>query len=142
MAELPSGFIVHHTALAVRDMDASTRALSRLDYVSAPDYPDIVVDEQLGVRLRFLIPRAGGILLELVEDIGERGPVAKILQRNGVTLYHLCFEVPDLAASAELLQRDGYLAVSKKMPAAAFGGRLIQFLYHKDSGLVELLSAS
>lgn len=134
-------FVLHHMALAVHDIEASTVALAPVDYVLAPGFEPFIVDEELGVKLRFLVPRSGGSLLELVQGISERSPVAKILSKSGVTLYHTCFEVPDIATATESLHQKGYISVSRRVPAKAFGGRTIQFLYHKDSGLVELLSA-
>lgn len=135
-------FKFHHVALAVNDIDDTTRILGFCGYALSPDYPQLVVDAALGVKLRFLTPASGGPLLELVCGLGESSPVAQILQKSGVTLYHICFEVRDVEEAVSLLKQQGYVAVSKRMPAKAFGERLIQFLYHKDGGLVELLAAS
>lgn len=140
MSDPKEYFQLHHMGLATNDIDESTRSLALCDYILSPEYPDIIEDEELGVRLRFLIPKAGGALLELVAGLGDRSPVEQILRKAGASLYHICFEVSDIQRAFEELKRGGYRAVSKVMPAKAFGGRTIQFVYHKDSGLVELLS--
>lgn len=136
-----SGFMFHHMALAVHNLEESSRILSHCDYIPSPDYPALVIDEGLGVQLRFLTPRSGGPLLELVAGLGDASPVAKILEKTGVTLYHMCFEVLDLPTALSTLRKEGYVPVSKPMPAKAFNNRFIQFVYHNDSGLVELLTA-
>lgn len=138
----PADFKFHHVAFAVNDIDETTRTLGVCGYTLCPDYPPLVVDEALGVKLRFLSLAQGGPLLELVCGLGDTSPVAQILQKSGVTLYHMCFEVNDIEQAFVLLKQQGYVAVSKRIPAKAFGDRLIQFLYHKDGGLVELLAAS
>jgi methylmalonyl-CoA/ethylmalonyl-CoA epimerase len=128
-------------ALAVNDIAESTAALAACGFTPYPEFPD-TTDEGIGVHLRFLVPRGGGPLLELVAGIGAQSPVSKVLEKTGVTLYHMCFEVPDLDVAAKQLRAHGYLVVSKKIPAKAFNSRPIQFLYHVHAGLVELLQAA
>ena len=128
-------------ALAVKDMAESTTALMACGFTMSPEFPD-TTDEGIGVHLRFMVPRGGGPLLELVEGMGPKSPVSEVLQKSGVTLYHMCFEVPDLDLAAKQLRAEGYLAVSKKIQAKAFNNRSIQFLYHVHAGLVELLQAA
>ena len=131
----------HHMALAVNDISDSTAALMACGFVLSPEFPD-TTDEGIGVHLRFLVPRGGGTLLELVAGISSKSPVSEVLQKSGVTLYHMCFEVPDIDVAAKHLRAQGYLVVSKKIPAKAFNSRPIQFLYHVHAGLVELLQAA
>jgi len=140
MIESRKHFQFHHIGLATHDIEASTRSLSLCDYIVAPEYPDLIVDEALGVQLRFLTSKRGGPLVELVAGLGEKSPVAQILNKGGASLYHICFEVPDVDQAFEELRPGGYKAVSKVVSAKAFEGRLIQFVYHKDTGLVELLA--
>lgn len=131
----------HHMALAVNDIAESTAALTACGFTVSPEFPD-TTDEGIGVHLRFLVPHGGGPLLELVAGIGTKSPVSEVLQKSGVTLYHMCFEVPDIDLAARQLRAHGYLVVSKRIPAKAFNGRSIQFLYHVHAGLVELLQAA
>ena len=134
-------FRFHHMALAVRDIADSTRTLSVCGFRLSPEYPD-TTDEGIGVHLRFLVPHDGGPLLELVAGIAEKSPVQDVLRKSGVSLYHMCFEVPNIEEASKRLRSAGYLAVSKRILAKAFNDRPIQFLYHADAGLVELLEAA
>ena len=132
-------FKIHHFGLAVRDIEAATLALLPMGATLSTEFPD-TVDEGLGVSLRFLVTAAGAPLLELVAGLSSKSPVSAILSKGGPSLYHICYEVLDLENAAAMLRDKGYIAVSRPMPAKAFAGRLIQFLHHPESGLIELLA--
>ena len=77
--------------------------------------------------------------MELVADLDEGGPVSRILEKNGPTPYHTCYAVDSLTDAVSTLRSSGYRPVTRAIPAVAFGERLVQFLHHPDSGLVELV---
>ncbi|MFM7815814.1 MAG: VOC family protein [Verrucomicrobiota bacterium] len=137
---LESHFVFHHVGLAVKDIEASTKALSSCGLKASEEFPD-AIDELIGVRLRFLAPNGNGPLVELVSGLDEVNPVRETLSKNGVCLYHMCFEVPNLVEAANHLKSSSYLAVSNPIKAKAFSNRPIQFFYHVDSGLIEILEA-
>lgn len=137
---LENQFVFHHVGLAVKDIEASTKALFACGLQVSKQFPD-AIDEQIGVRLRFLEPNGNGPLVELVSGLSDVNPVRETLSKNGVCLYHTCFEVPNLLEASNHLKSWGYLAVSNPIKAKAFSNRPIQFFYHVDSGLVEILEA-
>lgn len=137
---IPSvGFHFHHVGLAVRDIAAATEALGATGLVPAPELPD-AIDPVLKVRLRFLrasSPQAP--LVELVEGLGDGNPVEQLLQKVGPGPYHLCFAVESLEAGAAQLRDHKYRPITGRIPAVAFGGALVQFFFHAQCGLVELV---
>lgn len=135
-----AGFIFHHVGMAVSDVDASTRALAVLGFSPDPMMPD-ALEEQYGVRLRFLTCAKLRPMLELVAPTRTDSAVSDLLIQRGVGLYHSCFEVPSLHAAIETLARNGFRRVGQALRATAFRGRQIQFLHHPAAGLIELLEA-
>jgi methylmalonyl-CoA/ethylmalonyl-CoA epimerase len=131
-------FRFHHVGLAVRAINEAALALTVFGLRPDSALPD-VVDPEMHVRLRFLRAGPDQPVVELVEGLKEGSPVADILARNGPMPYHLCFAVTSLADAATELRRHGYRPSSGRIQATGFGGKLIQFFYNTQIGLVELV---
>ena len=54
-------------------------------------------------------------------------------------LHHLCYEVNDLEAELETARSHGGIVVRKPVPAVAFGGRRIAWVFTRYKLLVEFL---
>lgn len=78
-------------------------------------------------------------LVELLSPADDKSPVVQILEKNGVTPYHICYSVDDLEEAIKSLRKLRYMVVSKPKPACAIENRRVAFLYHKDMGLIELV---
>ena len=61
---------------------------------------------------------------------------------KGLSLYHVCYEVPNLEEAIEHLRASGCLSVSGPTPAVAYDGRPIAWLYTPNRQLTELVEAS
>ena len=99
----------------------------------------IVHDPLQSVRVTFL--RSGldrDPLVELVESVGNESPVIEFLKRGG-GLHHICYEVDELDTQLAISRSLGALIVKKAVPAAAFGGRRIAWVYTKYRLLLEYL---
>jgi methylmalonyl-CoA/ethylmalonyl-CoA epimerase len=131
-------FRFHHVGLAVHAIEEAARALAVFGLRSDPDLPD-VVDPVMHVRLRFLRAGPDQPVVELVEGLKDGSPVANILARNGPMPYHLCFAVQSLADAATWLRRQRYRPSSGSIQATGFSGKLVQFFYNAQVGLVELV---
>lgn len=127
---------LHHVGMAVpsiaRQVEHYREALG-VELTS-----EIIEDEAQKVRVAFA-EVAEGVFLEFVEPLGADSPITQILERGGSRLYHLCYEVPDLASAVERVCRAGGIAVTSPTPARAFGGRPIAFVYTRDRSLIEFL---
>lgn len=104
--------------------------------------PDLVPEEAItpnrteGVRMAFV--RVGGALLELLEPLGERSPIARSLA-EGRKLLHVCFEVGDLESALETCRPEGFHRISPVRAVPEFGGRRIVWVLSREYGLVELI---
>ena len=91
------------------------------------------------VRVTFLSStRPGNPVVELVEPAGEKSPVIPFLKRGG-GLHHLCYEVDDLEEQLRISREQRGLVVRSPLPAVAFEGRRIAWVYTKNKLLVEYL---
>jgi len=77
-------------------------------------------------------------VVELIAPLTEDSPVKGGLARGGGA-YHMCFETPRLDETLADILAKGCLLVSKPVPAVAFGGRRIAWIYTPTRQLIELL---
>jgi methylmalonyl-CoA/ethylmalonyl-CoA epimerase len=82
---------------------------------------------------------AGESEVELIEPIGEDGPVARFLQKRGEGIHHICFEVDDILATLDQLKRSGVQLIDER-PYLGTGGKKIAFIHPKGAHgvLIEL----
>lgn len=81
-----------------------------------------------------------GLDVELVAPDGPGSPVHNSMTK-GVKLLHLCYEVDDLEAAIACAAGHGFSPLARPVPAVAFAGRRIAWLFSRVYGLVELLEA-
>lgn len=124
------GFVVGSIAHAAKDFAESLGA----------NWDGKVVHDPLQVvRVTFLRPRTPqNPVMELVEPAGDESPVLGFLKRGG-GLHHLCYEVEGLEKQLEMARSMGMLITRPPLPAVAFGGRRIAWVYTKHRLLLELL---
>jgi len=79
-----------------------------------------------------------GLPVEYLEPLGDDSPVMASL-RKGQRLLHLCFSVPDLDAAIHEGRNRGFSCIARPVPATAFAGRRIAWLFSKTYGLIELV---
>lgn len=129
---------LHHIGFVVVSIEKTVDRFARS--ISAQWDGQIIADPLQGVRVTFLrsITSPNESLIELVEPAGDKSPVQNFLKRGG-GLHHLCYEVDSLAAQLHLSRTLGGLVVRQPMPAVAFGGREIAWVYTADKLLTEYL---
>ena len=126
--------LFHHIGIAVESIERTAALFMESGYKMT----DIVFDPKQNVNISFL-EKPETPLLELVEPVDENSPVRNILNKVGVSAYHFCYEVENLEDSIAQLRKKRFMLLVKPVEATAFSGRKICFLYHKDTGLIELL---
>ena len=127
----------HHVGIACREIAKTVGFYLSMGYCAAP-----TVDDPLQhVRVCFL-DKPGAPRLELLEPMDEDNPVSRTLSSVGVTPYHICYEVQDIGEAIAALRRQRFLLVSGPVPACALDNRQVAFLYHKNSGLIELVQSA
>jgi methylmalonyl-CoA/ethylmalonyl-CoA epimerase len=127
----------HHVGFVVASIQNSIQGF--VDSLQAEWDGTIFHDPNQAVRVTFLRGRdAANPTLELVEPAAEDSPVIPFLKRGG-GLHHLCYEIDALEDQMALSRAQGGLVVKPPLPAVAFGGRRIAWVYTKNKLLLEYL---
>lgn len=131
-------FKFHHVGVAVKSLQESGENYTKLfgyELVSGP-FDDPIQN----VSVSFLSRGEGDPVLELVAPLGPDSPVDRFIKK-GSGIYHICYEVPDIAAAIEHMTGNGCMLLSHPVPAVAFAMRKIAWLMTETNLLVELLEA-
>lgn len=126
-----------HLGVAVADLDAAVSLYRELfgHHILSGPFEDPLQD----ARVVFLGTGCEGeIPVELIAPLGDKSQVSRMLAK-GVGAYHVCYRTADIAAAVERFRAAGSLIVSRPVPAVAYGGRRIAWLYLKTRQLVELV---
>ncbi|MDD1552701.1 lactoylglutathione lyase [Riemerella anatipestifer] len=127
---------LHHYGFATKSIDKSLKEFEKIGYTATSER---IIDPIQGVELLF-IGNDTSHLIELVSPLDKNdSPVTKILQKNGASLYHICYEVEDLDVTIEDFKKKKFLLVLAPTPAVAFNNRRISFMYNTHLGLIEFL---
>jgi methylmalonyl-CoA/ethylmalonyl-CoA epimerase len=99
----------------------------------------IVDDPTQKVRV-VLIGASDGdpVKIELISPLGDDSPVKNLLEKRQ-SLYHLCFEVPDIEEAMKNARKNGAVIISKPVEAPLFDKRKICFLFTRDRYVIELV---
>jgi len=115
------GASFHHAGLAV---------------ASIPPDLDKTFDPIQNVYVAFV--SLNGFSLEFVEPADENSPVQQFVKK-GQKLYHLCYETDDIDEALKVGRQSGFHCIAKPVPATAFDGRRIAWVFSAVYGLIELV---
>jgi methylmalonyl-CoA/ethylmalonyl-CoA epimerase len=130
---------LNHVAIAVRDLAAATR-IYREAFGAQVSEPE--PQPEHGVTTVFItLPNTK---IELIAPLGAASPIARFLERfpdGGI--HHVCYEVADIRAARDALQRAGLRALGDGEPKPGAHGKPVLFLHPKDfcGTLIELEQA-
>jgi methylmalonyl-CoA/ethylmalonyl-CoA epimerase len=125
---------LHHVGYATRDLAKSRRLYEDMGFAATTA---VIHDPIQKVRVVFMTTGTE-VLVELVEPAAIDSPVSNFLAKSGPGLHHLCFEVGDLDMACSTMRAQGGIITVAPVPAAAFDGRRIAFVFRRE-GLIELL---
>jgi methylmalonyl-CoA/ethylmalonyl-CoA epimerase len=129
----------HHVGFVVASIQDSAQSFAAS--LAATWDGEVIHDPNQVVRVSFLHGKhPADPLIELVEPAGEKSPVLSFLQRGG-GLHHLCYQVDNLDEQLRHSRAAGGLITRTALPAVAFGGRRIAWVYTKNKLLIEYLEA-
>ena len=135
------GFKLLHVGVAVPSLGPATESLTALfgyRVVSGP-FDDPIQK----VSVNFLAKSPQDVAeIELVAPLSDDSPIKSMLAKNGGGAYHFCFETSDIDAALVHAKKNGCLIVSPPVPAVAFNGRRIAWLYSRSRQLFELVEAA
>ena len=143
MSELPEelNFKLLHVGVAVPSLDSTSELLSSLfgyKVVSGP-FDDPIQK----VTVNFLAKSVNDPAeIELIAPLTDDSPIRSILAKDRGAAYHLCFETSDIDRALIHAQNNGCIVVSAPVPAVAFQGRRIAWIYTRSRQLFELVEAT
>jgi methylmalonyl-CoA/ethylmalonyl-CoA epimerase len=125
---------IDHIGIAVNNIDKALEV-----YADALGLQLTETDKEEGQKSIVAFLPAGESEVELVEPIGEDGPVARFLKKRGEGIHHICFEVDDIYATLGQLKAHGVQLIDEQ-PYIGTGGKKIAFIHPKGSHgvLIEL----
>jgi methylmalonyl-CoA/ethylmalonyl-CoA epimerase len=125
---------LEHIGIAVNNLEVSNQLFSRL-FNAAPYKEEEVASEQ--VKTSFF--RTGHSKIELLAATGPESPIAKFIEKKGEGIHHMAFEVEDIHAEMERLQKEGFQLINQA-PKKGADNKLVCFLHPKgtNSVLIEL----
>ena len=133
-----SNFKFHHTGIATNSIKNTSLYYLDAGYTMS----DAIYDPIQTVTIAFL-EKNGMPRIELVEpgpsSSSDNSPIKKIIEKSGVSPYHICYEVDNIETAINELKSKKYIPLAKPVSAIAMKNRRICFLYNKDVGLIELV---
>jgi methylmalonyl-CoA/ethylmalonyl-CoA epimerase len=134
------GFRLLHVGVAVPSLAPTTQTLSSLfgyKVVSGP-FDDPIQK----VQVSFLTQSDNDVAeIELIAPLSDDSPVRSMLAKNGGGAYHFCFETTDIDAALVHAKNNGCVVVAAPVPAVAFDGRRIAWIYTPSRQLFEFVEA-
>lgn len=128
---------LHHVGVVVENLATHGEACSKFLQMS-PD-SSIYDDPIQKVRIQLWKDESGNIL-ELIEPAAPDSPVWGALRKGG-GLNHLCFEVDNIEEHVRLASEQGGIPAGGIVPAVAFSGRRVAFMFLPKMNLVEFVEA-
>jgi methylmalonyl-CoA/ethylmalonyl-CoA epimerase len=130
----------NHAAIAVPDLEAAIKTYRDVLGAKVSESQDL---PEHGVTVVFVeLPNTK---VELLYPLGEKSPIQGFLDKNqGGGVHHICYEVDDILAARDQLQKEGVRVLGTGEPRIGAHGNPVLFLHPKDlyGTLVELEQAS
>ena len=127
---------LNHVAIAVPDLDAAANQYR--DALGAKVGPPQDEPDH-GVTVVFIeLPNTK---IELLYPLGDDSPIKSFLEKNPAGgMHHICYEVDDIIAARDHLQKTGARVLGTGEPKIGAHGKPVLFLHPKDFNgcLVEL----
>ena len=119
---------INHIGIAVKSLEESL-----------PFYRDNLGMSFAGIeavaeqKVRVAMLQIGESKIELLEPTSEDSPVAKFIEKNGVGIHHIAYEVTDIETAIARLAAEGVRMIDEK-PRCGAHDTSIAFLHPKSSG--------
>lgn len=135
---IPAGQVgLHHIGFVLASIEEKADSIATS--LGAKWDGNIILDPLQQARVSFLYgAHSHDALIELVEPHGPESPVSRFLKHGG-GLHHLCYEVADLDQHLAFCRSLNAVLIQPPVPAVAFQGRRIAWVFTKDKILLEFL---
>jgi methylmalonyl-CoA/ethylmalonyl-CoA epimerase len=128
--------IFDHIGIFVKNLSTGEKHLRSI--LGIERFTETITDPVIRVQIRFGID-ASGIRYELVAPHGPGNPVDGVLSSGKNILNHVAYRVADIDAEISRLEGDGSILLGPAVPAVAFGGARVAFLFTPLKLILELI---
>lgn len=103
------------------------------------DISEIYEEKVQNTKIAFL-SKEGFPTIELVAPLNDSpSPVDNVLKKNGITPYHICYDVDDIEEAVEDLYEEGFNPLFMPVASIAMDNHKICYLQHKELGILEIV---
>lgn len=124
----------HHVGVVTPDLAACASVYAGLGY----QVSRVILDPVQQVQI-VLCTRSGEPMIELITPSAPESPASGWLKRMKAGPYHTCYQVDRIEDAQAALGELGFTPLADPVPAVAFEGRRVLFLWSATTGLMELL---
>ena len=121
---------IEHIGIAVKDIEKSNALFSSL-FNKEPYKQEEVKSEN--VITSFF--ETGESKIELLQATHKDSAIAKFIEKKGEGIHHIAFDVTDIHAELERLEKEGFKIISKE-PKKGADNKLVAFLHPKSTNAV------
>ena len=125
---------IEHIGIAVKYIEEAERLYSKI--LNTEPYKREEVESEK-VITSFL--RNGPNKIELLQGLGDIGPIQKFIEKKGEGIHHVAFSVTDIVAEMARLKDEGFILLNDQ-PKEGADNKLVCFVHPKSTKgvLVEL----
>ncbi|UWX56897.1 methylmalonyl-CoA epimerase [Chlorobaculum sp. MV4-Y] len=122
---------IDHIAIAVEHLDS---AIDTWVNLLGCDRSTVTIHEVPSEKVRAAFIPIGETKIELLEPLGDDGPIAKFLSKNGAGMHHIALATDGVDAEAKRVSALDITSLGE--PSAGAGGKKIVFLHPRDTSRV------
>lgn len=124
----------HHIGIAVFNIEKTA-----IEYIDAGyTISEIIIEPVQKVKVAYAY-KEGFPTIELLAPLNEKSPVCAVLKSRGVSPYHVCYAVSNIALAIQELKERKFMALARPVPGHGLNDALTVFMYKKDTGLIQLV---
>jgi len=121
---------IEHIGIAVKDIEKSNALFSSL--FNKEPYKQEEVKSENVITSFFETDESK---IELLQATHEDSAIAKFIEKKGEGIHHIAFDVTDIHAELERLEKEGFKIISKE-PKKGADNKLVAFLHPKSTNAV------
>ena len=124
-----------HIAIAVANLDSAQKIFEDIGLKFCPSR-EIVISQKVVTVFAQIENKTH---LELVSPLNNDGPIQKFICKKGEGIHHLCFRVPNITDTCNLLKEKRYQIIYSE-PIMGANNCLVNFIHPNSTGgiLIEL----
>jgi len=125
---------LEHIGIAVKNLKESNALYAKL--LGKPHYK---IEEVASEFVKTSFFQIGESKIELLEATAPESAIAKFIEKKGEGMHHVAFEVEDIYAEMERLEKEGFRLLNEK-PKRGADNKWVCFIHPKSANgvLVEL----